>query len=93
MMFYLTFCNLFWQNNPESLELLKALRRDSPQPDEDRIIAYLEADLAIFGIGFIDRDRFTGADLRGAATLTDGTWIWPNCLAHYVRHYHFRIPA
>jgi hypothetical protein len=32
-------------------------------------------------------------DKNGHADLTDGTYLWPEGLAHYVREHHVRLPS
>jgi hypothetical protein len=29
----------------------------------------------------------------GDSDLTDGIWVWPEGLEHYVRHHHVRLPG
>jgi hypothetical protein len=29
----------------------------------------------------------------GDSDLTDGIWVWPQGLEHYVRHHHIRLPG
>ncbi|MFE1309300.1 hypothetical protein [Streptomyces sp. NPDC058755] len=63
--------------------------------DEDRIVAYLESSREIYSAMGAERDVITGdAWIPGAGSLaTDGTWLWPVELAHYVRRHHIALPA
>jgi hypothetical protein len=37
--------------------------------------------------------RICGYDRNGHADLSDGTYLWPEGLAHYVREHHLRLPG
>ncbi|MFF4209054.1 hypothetical protein ACFYZE_06755 [Streptomyces sp. NPDC001796] len=73
--------------------------RDAVRPtgewDEDRVIAYLESSTEIYSTMGAERDVITGDEwISGAGSLvTDGTWLWPVELAHYVRNHHLALPA
>jgi hypothetical protein len=64
--------------------------RDTGPWDEDSVIAYLESALEVYSTMGAERDALTGDTwIAGAGSLlTDGTWIWPIDLAHYVRRHH-----
>jgi len=61
---------------------------DVSQPDEERIIAYLENGVALAGRSGYLRDvldpSFVGLTSH---TLTDGVYAWSNNLAYYVKKY------
>ncbi|PKW09341.1 hypothetical protein SAMN05428944_3504 [Streptomyces sp. 1222.5] len=63
--------------------------------DEDRLVAYLESSTEIYSVMGAERDVVTGDTwIPGAGSLvTDGTWLWPAELAHYVRRHHVLLPA
>ncbi|MGV9338471.1 hypothetical protein [Streptomyces sp. NPDC003688] len=62
--------------------------------DEDRIVAYLRSGTEIFSAMGAERDLITDDEwITGAGSLvTDGTWLWPVELAHYVRRHHVPLP-
>jgi hypothetical protein len=87
------FGDLFLKSDPESLERLRARCAETPQPDEDRIVAYLAAPLEFEAVGIIPPDQINGGDLPCSWALrSDGIWIWSNALEYYVRRHHFRVP-
>ncbi|MEU7429207.1 hypothetical protein [Streptomyces sp. NPDC040750] len=68
--------------------------QDSGPWDEDRILAYLGSALEIYTTMGAERDVLTGDEwIAGSGSLmTDGTWLWPVDLAHYVRRHHAALP-
>ncbi|GGW25495.1 hypothetical protein [Streptomyces xantholiticus] len=62
--------------------------------DESGLLAYLASGTEIFGAMGAERDAITGAEwIPGAGSLvTDGTWMWPVELRHYVERYHAELP-
>ncbi|MFG3202692.1 hypothetical protein [Streptomyces sp. NPDC048192] len=69
--------------------------RSAGEWDEDRIAAYLESSTEIYSTMGAERDVITrDAWISGAGSLvTDGTWLWPAELEHYVRWHHVALPA
>ncbi|WP_329177353.1 hypothetical protein [Streptomyces sp. NBC_01477] len=69
--------------------------RDTGPWDEDSVIAYLESALEVYSTMGAERDALTGDEwISGSGSLlTDGTWIWPIDLAHYVRRHHAALPT
>ena len=68
--------------------------QDSGPWEEDRVLAYLESALEIYSTTGAERDVLTGDEwITGAGSLvTDGTWLWPADLVHYVRRHHAALP-
>ncbi|MEV7414205.1 hypothetical protein [Streptomyces sp. NPDC089919] len=64
--------------------------RDHPQPDEQRLVAYLRAGsvIAVAGVGVHDRLSPGREFIAGLDFRTDGSWYWYSDLAHYVERYH-----
>ncbi|WP_142212975.1 hypothetical protein [Streptomyces sp. SLBN-118] len=62
--------------------------------DESGILAYLSSGTEIFSAMGAERDVVTGDEwIPGAGSLvTDGTWMWPIELHHYVKRYHAELP-
>src|SRR5262249_45711107 len=63
--------------------------------EEGRIVAYLQAGVCLAAAGGVQRDVldpssgvYTSPDM-----LTDGIWLWPGELAHYVAAHHVELPA
>jgi len=67
-------------------------RNPAPTPHEDRIAAYLDAGHVYIATPGFTRDVFDpGKSIGPAHYLTDGRFLWPGDLAHYVRTYHVRL--
>lgn len=56
-----------------------------------RVAEYLESGLLFQSYRGFSGCRFCGED-NGSEELTDGVWIWPNGLAHYVRTHGVGLP-
>ena len=88
----------YWQGDEEpGLPHPEHLVRDGWLPDERaKIIAYLDAGreyMAFMGYSFC---RFKcGIDEAelGCRDLTDGEWVWPEGLAHYLENHDVILPA
>ncbi|MEU6220388.1 hypothetical protein ABZ845_23155 [Streptomyces sp. NPDC047022] len=83
--------NAPWASCPS----LRDAVRGTGERDEDQIVAYLESSTEIYSTMGAERDVITGdAWIPGAGSLvTDGTWLWPVELAHYVRNHHVALPG
>jgi len=58
---------------------------------KDKIIEYLKnGNICARYMGF-SRCRFCG-NINGSSDYTDGKWIWPTGLAHYVEEHNIRLP-
>ncbi|WP_328726582.1 hypothetical protein [Streptomyces sp. NBC_00259] len=62
--------------------------------DESGLLSYLASGTEIFSAMGAERDAITGDEwIPGAGSLvTDGTWMWPVELRHYVERYHAELP-
>ena len=69
-------------------------RRDTPHALEEEIVAYLRAGTMLVGSPGVVFDVLSGAPvpIDTPAVLTDGQWMWPDDLAHYVETYHVCMP-
>ncbi|MFE0351279.1 hypothetical protein [Streptomyces griseoluteus] len=68
--------------------------RDGGPWDEHRVLAYLESALEIYSTMGAERDVLTGEEwiVGSGSLMTDGTWLWPVDLMHYVRRHHAALP-
>jgi hypothetical protein len=67
-------------------------REPAPGPHEDRVAAYLEAGHVLTAASAPVHDVFALDQPIGLPHhLTDGTFVWPADLTHYVRTYHVRL--
>ncbi|MEU0278418.1 hypothetical protein [Streptomyces sp. NPDC006195] len=62
--------------------------------DEPRILEYISSGTEIFSAMGAERDVISHDEwIPGAGSLvTDGTWLWPVELQHYVHRYHVELP-
>ncbi|MEU0394523.1 hypothetical protein ABZ208_17445 [Streptomyces sp. NPDC006208] len=88
----------FREFGPPDTDLSAPSIHDAVRPhgldDESGILAYLSSGTEIFSAMGADRDVVTGDEwIPGAGSLvTDGTWMWPVELRHYVKRYHAQLP-
>src|SRR5215510_3162859 len=67
-------------------------RNAAPSPHEDRIAAYLDAGHVCIAAPGLTHDVLdTGKRIGPPHHRTDGRFVWPGDLAHYVRTYHVRL--
>ena len=59
--------------------------------DRDFVARYLELATVVRAFGGVSRCRLCG-NANGALELTDGVYVWPDGLAHYVRVHSVRLP-
>ncbi|MGA5559764.1 hypothetical protein ACPCUV_01015 [Streptomyces platensis] len=66
-----------------------------PAPDEDQILSYLKGGEEIFSTMGAERDVISGDEWVGGAgsLVTDGEWVWPVDLVHYLSRYHIALPV
>ncbi|MFG2476523.1 hypothetical protein [Streptomyces fagopyri] len=78
----------------DSAPSLRDAVRGSGPWDEDRILAHLDSAREIYTTMGARRDALTDDEwIAGSESLmTDGTWIWPIDLTHYVRRHHVSVP-
>ena len=63
-----------------------------PHPDEQRVVAqYLQAGTPVLWYQGWSTCRICGQE-NGDAELTDGEFLWPEGLAHYVEAHEVRLP-
>jgi hypothetical protein len=73
---------------------LAAARRDAAQPDEEAIAAYLDAGHVMVASPGTTRDVLDPSRRTGPPHyMTDGRYLWPGDVAHYVRTHHVALPA
>ncbi|MFF3518677.1 hypothetical protein [Streptomyces sp. NPDC002573] len=69
--------------------------REAPEPDEQRILAYLKAGHEILSVmGKSDDVLGSGEQILGGDSLfTDGAWVWRGDLRFYLHGYHVALPV
>jgi hypothetical protein len=71
---------------------LAEARQATPAHHEDRVVRYLEAGHVYMATPGPTPDVFAPGTMIGPPHyVTDGTFVWPGDLAHYVRTYHVRL--
>lgn len=95
----------FWKDTKSILDLT-GLLRDLPDPRQlvdhewmkekrERIAQYLDAGTRInqeMGYSYCRFECGVVGSAMGTSDLTDGTYVWPEGLSHYVRVHHVRLP-
>jgi len=74
----------------DSLCAIRKRTASDPQPEEERIIRFLQAGIDIAASACF-RDLIKGSDVEAVVFMTDGEWVWTNALLYYVRNYHWRV--
>jgi hypothetical protein len=59
--------------------------------DRSRVVRYLSEARDVAGAGGFSYCRF-GCGVNGCTERSDGVWLWPEGLAHYVQHHDVRLP-
>ena len=69
--------------------------RNVPADNEEQVVAYLEAGVALIDIMEACHDVITGDRyiVGCSSVFTDGLWIWRKDLPYYVRRYHLELDA
>jgi hypothetical protein len=77
------------------LPSIRAAVRSSRHPDEDRIVAYLEAGFCLAACGGVQHDVFDPSSDRVTSPdmVTDGVFLWPGELPYYVATHGVELPA
>lgn len=87
-------CSFLEFDDPSPAPSLREYVSDVPQPDEEKIVDYLERGTGLAGRSGYLKDvlnpSFVGLTSH---TLTDGVYVWSSYLAYYVRKYHLRLPS
>jgi hypothetical protein len=69
-------------------------RNDAPDPNADKIAAYLEGGHVYIATPGFARDVFDSTKISGSPHyMTDGRFVWPGDAVYYVRNYHVGLPA
>lgn len=84
----------YWysQDDPDWPDVRSFIDADWDAAERDGVIAYLTADIwASYRYGGDSRCRMCG-EPNGSAEPTDGTFRWPEGLAHYLAEHDVRLP-
>ncbi len=84
----------FHELAPDDLPLPQRLVRRSRATDRELVLRYLRGGRTLVRYGAAARCRFADcASAVGRRELTDGVFVWPEGLAHYVACHDVRLPA
>lgn len=88
-------CSFLEFEDPSPAPSLRDYISDIPQPDEEKIVAYLKQGIGLAGRSGYLRDVLNPSSAVGLTshTLTDGVYVWSSYLAYYVKQYHLRLPS
>ncbi len=77
-----------------SLPSIREAIRSSRHPDEDRIVAYLNAGVCLAACGGVQHDVLNPSSKRVTSPdmVTDGVWLWPGELPYYVAVHGVELP-
>lgn len=77
------------------LPSIREAARSSRHPDEERIVAYLNAGVCLAACGGAQHDVLNPSSKRVTSPdmVTDGTWLWPGELPYYVATYGVELPG
>jgi hypothetical protein len=77
------------------LPSLRAAVRPEGYPDTDRILSYLRGGVCLWACGGVMPDVLNPLPhvMTSPDYLTDGVWLWPGELEHYVAHHHIELPV
>jgi len=78
---------------PSEAVSLKDVVRDVGSSEEAKIAAYLKSGIVFIARPGIERDVLNDQHpvIGSGHLLTDGIWLWPDSLSHYVATYHLRL--
>ncbi|MCA9088358.1 MAG: hypothetical protein KDA90_06945 [Planctomycetaceae bacterium] len=84
----------FEQSVEDQQRSLNSLRSDVAHPKEDQIVEYLVSGINVCVYMMHEHDYLADPPVFIGEGLvkSDGEWVWPASLAHYVREYHISLP-
>jgi len=85
--FWADYAHPLW---PDPRELVN---RDADERERREVAGYLDRGIVIEVYRGWSHCRICGYDRNGHADLSDGTYLWPEGLAHYVREHQVQLPG
>lgn len=86
------FIELGYDDHPGAPSLV-ALRGTRTAGNKDHVVAYLRAGITFVMSPGRDQDVLDPSKRAGSASIaTDGVYVWPRTLAHYVETYDVALP-
>lgn len=83
----------FHERAPDALPLPQRLVAPWPAPERTAVLSYLRAGAPLVVYDAASHCRFACTDVdMGRRDLTDGTFVWPDGLWHYVERHLVRLP-
>ncbi len=85
----------FWREQQPTQEGRPALcdwLGDAADPASEAVVAYLIRGLTVAAATSLERCLICGEVIGGMAYLSDGHWLWPQGLAHYVAAHQVVLP-
>jgi len=85
----------FWADytHPSWPDPRELVNRNTDECERREVADYLDRGLVIQVYRGWSYCRICGYDRNGHADLSDGTYLWPEGLAHYVREHHVQLPG
>lgn len=63
------------------------------EPDENKVMNYLGSGVTFVHWRGLSWCRICNNEFNGSKCLTDGTWIWPEGLSHYISEHSLQLPG
>lgn len=84
----------YWQSEREPLlpDPHRLVDQSWDRDERDLVVGYLRGGLAVVHMMGWSPCRMCSWQQNGASELTDGTYLWPEGLAHYVADHGVRLP-
>jgi hypothetical protein len=82
----------------QTLPSIRSMVRETAAPDEVMMLGYLRQGVpcGVYNDPRLLHDVLTPGnrlDPDANLLLTDGVWIWPKALVHYLHNYHIKLPT
>jgi hypothetical protein len=84
----------YWNSSHETgwPDVLEMIDESVPQLDRFRVVDYLRRGMLAERYRGYSWCRICGLEENGSCEFTDGTYIWPEGLAHYVSEHYVKLP-
>jgi hypothetical protein len=85
--------NLLRLIGDENSKIKKELVTYSQEPDEEKLLSYLSNGRIWVAVASLERCVFCDHFAGPRTYMTDGKWLWPKFILHYVEVHDLQLPA